>query len=345
MRIVLTSILCQSGLMTHVHGLARHLATQGEYVAIAFKRTNYLDSSAQQGILTTLGEVPYLIYDTAAELRTFLLESGCTLVHAHSHATFDDATQVSLALDIPLVVTLHSVFPWHRRFRLTLQTARKIIAVGPAQARSARAFRARMVIIQNGIDTDFFRPNEELADKSDTVNVLWYGRVDGRLSRGLKVLDRLVPMLPSTINVTGLGIAHPPPRSFPMLPWTDNPLPHLQKSHITFAHGRSLREAMSCGSIGMLLGYGYGGRVTEARLKGGLVLDAFPEYRLPRPRVHHLLHDILEIADHSNLAGLRKEARTIALENFDIKDMVDAVQAVYCDALARSCGGTSSLIS
>lgn len=335
MRILLTSILCQSGLMTHVNDLARYLTREGVFVAIAFKKVNFLDCDAKQRILATLGEIPFLLYDRANELQEFVKESGCTLIHAHSHATFGEATEVSLSLDIPLVVTLHSVFPWHRRYQATLQAARQIIAVGPAQASSARGFRKRIVVIQNGIDTEFFLPKEVPERKSDQVNILWYGRVDGRLTRGLMALDRLVPFLPSTIKVSGLGAAHPKPKNIALLPWTDNPLPYLQQSQITFAHGRSLREAMSSGSIGMLLGHGYGGMVTDRRLKEEkLVLDAFPEYRLSRPRVSTLLANILQLAGHPNIEGLQKEARTLALKHFDIRNMGERVRQIYRDVLA-----------
>ena len=334
MRILMTSILCHSGLMTHVKDLAQYLGNQGVFVALAFKRVNFLDEEAKKRILSKLGGIPYVLYETTDELRQFLSKSECNLIHAHSHATFGSATDVSLELKIPLVVTLHSVFPWHRAYKQTLRIARQIIAVGPAQALSARGFLDKVVVIQNGVDTARFVPNEEWDVQEDQVHVLWYGRVDGRLTRGLHTLDKVAPFLPGTIKLAALGTAYPPPRCIPLTTWTDNPLPYLQKSHITFGHGRSLREAMSCGSIGMLLGHGYGGMVTDQCLEQDkLVLDAFPQYRLPRPRTSTILRDIVSLVESSQIAHLRKESRLLALRHFDIATMGQKVLAVYHEAL------------
>ncbi len=333
MRILLTSILCQSGLMTHVNDLARFLAQQGIFVAIAFRRANFLDWEAKKRILARLGKIPYVLYDRADELQQFVLEKKCTLIHAHSHMTFPTATEVSLSLDIPLIITLHSVYPWHRVYRRTLQASRRIIAVGAAQAHAARGFLEQIEVVPNGIDTEFFVPKDEQDTKGDPFNILWYGRVDGRLSRGLQVLDQVAPLLPGHIRISGLGTAHPQPTNITMLPWTDNPLPYLQQSQITFAHGRSLREAMACGSIGMLLGYGYGGLVTGESLRNEpVILDAFPEYRLARPRVSTLRNDILAMANQVSIIRLRKEARALAVKHFSIKEMGERVVRIYRSA-------------
>jgi hypothetical protein len=88
MRVLLTSILCRSGLMTHVNDLARYLAGRGIFAAIAFKRVNYLSDEGKQSILARLGEIPRLIYDSTEELERFIAEIKCTLIHAHSTRLF-----------------------------------------------------------------------------------------------------------------------------------------------------------------------------------------------------------------------------------------------------------------
>ena len=88
MRVLLTSILCRSGLMTHVNDLARYLAGRGIFAAIAFKRVNYLSDEGKQSILARLGEIPRLIYDSTEELERFIAEIKCTLIRAHSPRLF-----------------------------------------------------------------------------------------------------------------------------------------------------------------------------------------------------------------------------------------------------------------
>lgn len=336
MRVLMTSILCQSGLMTHVNDLAKYLHSQGMFVAIAFRRVDYLDEPAQNSILGELHTmaIPHLLYDSTEELLEFLRAQECNLIHAHSHATFQTATEASLSQGVPLICTLHSVYPWQHLFGATLHVAQRIIAVGPAQAYGARRFSEKISIVQNAIDTKHFVPKTPREKQGDLINILWYGRVDGRLTRGLHTLDRVAPLLPKHIRITGLGTAQYVPINIPLISWTDHPLPFLQQSQITFAHGRSLREAMSAGSIGMLLGCGYGGMVTERRLtEDNLILDAFPEYRLRRPRVHKLVQDILTIAG-LDLEQLRREARSIAERHFDLEDMGAKIGKIYRGVLS-----------
>lgn len=333
MRILLTSILCHSGLMTHVKELANYLISQGIYVAIAFKRVNYLDTKAKEELLASLVDIPYLLYDTAHELEEFCLENNCQLIHAHSHATFKTASIVSDELHLPLVVTLHSVFPWVRFFPNTLQQASKIVAVGQAQALSATKFAPKIEVVPNGIDLKLFVPAKE-RHEDGKIHVLWYGRVDGRLSKGLQALDRLAPLLPEHIQIKALGSADFVPRNIELQPWTNEPVHYLQKAHITFAQSRALREAMACGSIGMLLGAGYGGLVTEEWLMSGRAVDAFREYRLPQPRPRTILRDILNLADLPNIENLRKDARQLAENYFDIEAMGQKTLQIY-DSVRR----------
>ena len=321
MRVLLTSILCHTGMATHVQDLVNYLQQKGVFVAVAFKRVNFLAEQAERQLLSKLGGAPYLLYDTTDELLGFVVENKCGLIHGHSYATFETATKVSQELQTPLVVTLHSVFPWERFFHETLLTASGIIAVGPAQASSAKNFASKMVIIPNGIDTKAFVPSFETDSEDGAFRVLWYGRVDGRLSKGLHTLDGMAPLLPKQIKITALGSADFAPRNIPMLPWSDDPLPFLQQAHITFGHSRSLREAMAAGSVGMLLGYGYGGMITREWLQAGRAVDAFREYRLPRPQTRRILHDIMELVNGGKLAEFRQEARRLAEQYFDIEDM------------------------
>lgn len=336
MRILLTSILCYSGLMTHVLDVVKYLESQDIYVAVAYQKVNFLPNEEEKKLLAFLGKHRYCLYDTVEELATFTTSNNITLIHAHSYATFTMATAVSKVLNIPLVITLHSIFPWVLSYGNTLLSASKIIAVGPGQGRSAFPYGDKVKIISNGIDITKFIPNEtKLESPPEVINILWYGRVDGRLSRGIRLLDRIAPSLPSHIKLSALGITDYRIRNMPHKKWTDNPVPYLQESHITFGHGRSLREAMACGSIGMLLGHGYGGIVTEEMLhKQNFAMDAFPEYHLGRPRSARIIQDIIDLSCRGKeLNGMRKEARNIGEKYFDVRLMGSQIFEVYQETI------------
>lgn len=338
MVVLITSILCQSGLMTHVHDLIDYLQSQGLAVAIAYKKVNFMEPEAAEKQLKSLKDIPYCIYDSSDQLKKFAQAQAVDLIHAHSYATFDAVSDISVSLDIPLVITLHSVYPWQLFFQDTLKQAEQIIAVGFAQARSAFLYQEKIEIIENGIDTEKFHPEDlenGTINKTKNINVLWYGRVDGKLTRGIRILDRLAAELPSNIILQALGSTDYQPRNIKYCSWIDNPVQYLQKSQITLGHGRSLREAMACGSVGLLLGYGYGGLITENHVAQGLSLDAFSQYNFPRPRVQQILEDIIKLATSDNLVELQKQARDIASKFFTLERMGSRVLAVYKKVIAR----------
>lgn len=337
MRILLTSILCHSGLMTHVLDLINYLIQQEIYVGAAFKNIGYLTATEEKKLLKQLTAIPYYQYDTASELEHFVKQHNFNLIHAHSYATFKSAAEVVMNLDLPLVVTLHSVYAWNYRFRWPLKTARKIIAVGMAQAYAANRYWQKLTVIENGIDLTRFVPNYALIEKDatpDQINLLWYGRVDGSLAQGIRVLDEIAPHLPANWQMRVLGNPGIPIRNIPVLGWTHNPVPYLQQSHITFAHSRALREAMACGSVGILIGDGYGGVITADYFQQNQypVMDAFPQYRLPRIKPQKIIDDLCSIIS-GDLVRMRHEARAVAEQYFDLNLMGERILKVYKEVI------------
>lgn len=332
MRILLTSILCHSGLMTHVLDLINFLKNREIYVGAAFKRVNFLRQDQEAKILEKLAGIPCCQYDDLEELKRFTAEHKFTLIHAHSHATFRSAAETAEHFKLPLIVTLHSVYAWNLAFGGPLRQANRIIAVGRAQAEAASRYQDKITIIENGIDLTRFVPDFNLLDQAPAdgkINVLWYGRVDGPLARGIRKLDRSAAQLLPAVQIRALGSAGYPISNIPQLGWTDDPVPYLQKSHITLATSRALREAMACGSVGILIGKGYGGVITEEYFNQDYsVLDAFPQYRLPRVSIDQINNDLMQLIK-GDLSELRRQARAIAEQYFDLNLMGEKILAIY----------------
>ena len=334
MKVLMTSILCHSGLMTHVQDLLKYCRDSSIQAGAAFLRTQYVSPAEAEELKQGLGEVETWEYEKDEELLKIAAEGDWDLIHAHSFLTFKAAALAAAEARIPLVVTLHSVFLWGAVYWDVLAQARRIIAVGPAQARYLGPWKRKTVIIPNGVDLTVFKPKR--TPDNEEFSILWFGRVDGRLSRGLQVLDEVAPLLPAGIRLRAVGQADIHLKNIPITGWVKDPVAELQRSHITFAHGRSLREAMACGSIGMLLGHGYGGRVTPQLLERlNYATDAFPQYHLPQPKPEALLHDILAIARSGEIEALRKKARQIAENYFDVKNMGRKTLSVYREALGK----------
>jgi glycosyltransferase involved in cell wall biosynthesis len=285
-------------------------------------------------------------YETPQELLEFCQQQRIELIHAHSRLAFLSSLQVARRRNIPLVITLHGVYPWQSNYPSTLWYAKKIIAVGPAQAKGVAEHQEKLEIIANGIDIKRFCPSIYRSQMANTLKVLWFGRTHGATSRGVKVLDEAIKILRNRgVNVTAWLIGRPTGATveqFRVFGWTDNPESILQNGHIAFGHGRALREAMACGNVGFLLGHGYGGQVKKTWFKGDkdIPISAIQEYSLPRPSAERIAADIsCYVNNNALLYKDRLEARDIAVKHFDVRQMIGEIANVYRDCIPT---GTNS---
>lgn len=345
MRVLLTTYLLRGGVLTHVWDLVKFLGEAGVAVSVAIYTKN--DNSAEKrvihrartlpSLLGPIEKVPFIYYGTSQQLADYCRQQRIDLIHAHSRLAYPTSLQVARYLNLPLVITLHGVFPWHRHYPSTLMYARKIISVGPAQTKGTEYCQDKMVIIPNGIDTRRFCPAMLRAKKQgELLKVLWFGRTNGAASSGVKVLDEAIGILRrQNVTVAAWLIGSPTGvtvEQFKVFGWTDNPVPILQSGHLAFGHGRALREAMACGNVGFLLGHGYGGRLDKAWFKGDGTrpISAIPEYFLPQPDARQIAADISAYANNSSqLYRDRLEARDIAVKHFDVRQMILEIVNTY----------------
>lgn len=334
MRVLLTSILCKSGLLTHVIDLARQLVASGIQVSLAVPSNDpYFE--ATKHYLHDLTDIPVNLYGSAKQLLDNVRANPIDLIHAHSPNILGDSFLVSKHLGIPLIMTLHGVYEWERQFPEVLQYADHIIAVGPAQVIAKPRYLQKTSVIPNGVDLNRFHPPARTDSSEDPLQVIWYGRTHGIYSQGIKVLDVALGFMKANgknIVCSKIGIASGV-KTNTLIDhgWVHDPVPLLQKSHIAFGHGRAIREAMACGNVSYLLGYGYGGRIKTSWFSCGRgIVDAFPQYNLPLATTKTIMRDLSYLYDNKHLLSqFRHEARQIAENHFDIREMVDKTITVY----------------
>lgn len=337
-RILLTSILCKSGLMTHVLDLANALSKKGMEVAVAFRTTKPLEDGTYKEWLDRVN-LPVFAYASSRDLHGLCSAFEPQIIHAHSPDCFHSCVKVTARTKIPLIITLHSTFPVQKWYPLTLMIARWIIAVGPAQAEVVPDYKQKTVIIPNGIDLERFKPNFQAS--GGVLKLCWFGRVHGNMSDGVVSLGQAVQLAKADgaeLEAFFIGSASGFRKDhFIHVGWLDDPVSLLQETQVAFGHGRSLREAMACGNVGFLLGAGYGGQVTAHLLDELQHLDAFPEYGLPGAEPEHLAAEILDLVSHpESISGLRQEARQIALNHFNVETMANAILELYARSLSSS---------
>lgn len=337
MKILMTSIACRSGLFTHVLDLVKGMRRQGIDALLAVKgpsdskhATDHLES------LKLLGNLPYYEYETSTDLGRYARAIQASVIHAHSPTTFGASRRVSKALSVPLVLTLHSPRNWSKRFARTLQYADRIIAVGPAQARSVlRGYGHKLRVVANGINLSRFRPPKVAPPLRGALRVIWFGRTNGPLTLGLAALDQAIgrlkhrgyEILGKKIGIAkGVSVKH-----MDDCDWLTDPVPYLQEGHVAFGHSRALREAMACGNAGFLVAYGFGAAVREEDFhKAGHSLDAFPTSGFPEARIEPITRWLIKLyTNRAIIRNLRLEAVKLAARHFDRRDMVKDTLDVY----------------
>ncbi|PTX60332.1 glycosyltransferase involved in cell wall biosynthesis [Melghirimyces profundicolus] len=351
MRLLLTCILEQNGMLTHVWDLVQQLKPHGYDVHLAVMKTEkpfmetakLRDPQLTASVMTAVTQIPCQFYETTAELDSLVKHWNIGLIHAQSFLTFSSACRVSQMRRIPLVLTVHGVLKQIRPYVGALNHAVRIIAVGPAQARSLEAVSPGKVrIIANGVDTERFQPPGADSGSDGPLRLLWFGRTAGRMTAGAKALDQAIPLLTKKgmdLEAKVLGEAAGVTfRNMEVVGWRPNPIPWLQWSQVAAGHGRSLREAMACGNAGILLAANHGGLVTKEWFgKGAISLDAFPEYRWPEADPETIAKELECLnRDRGRLHRLRTEAREIAEQHFDVRKMVGKTLNLYREAVSAA---------
>jgi len=344
MRVLITTIMVRSGVLSHVCDLANHLRAFGVQVSVAVVKSDKVLRSVRltEQELSFMSakfspEVPVFFYSDTADLLELCRLLGVQLLHAQSPLTFAASLAASRCFSIPLVVTLHGVLNWPKLYRKVLEYAAGIIAIGPEVARFAGADNMhKLHVIVNGVDVGQFCPGPPETAADGPLRLMWFGRTNVPVSLGVSFLDRAVGELLSRglqVEAGLLGYATKAETLFiKKYGWSDNPLPYLRQAHLVFGRGRALREAMACGCVGFLLGEGYGGQVCPEWFEDGkftpLSASAKHGFQVPDHKV--IASDILPLYhDRELLNLLRSEARETAVRFFSVQPMVEATVAVY----------------
>lgn len=95
MRILLTSILCKSGLATHVWDLATQLTMKGIQVTIGLKINHLININKWNAWLVRLQDIPAYYYTNNQELSPLVKNIKPHIIHAHSTASFPSSLYVA----------------------------------------------------------------------------------------------------------------------------------------------------------------------------------------------------------------------------------------------------------
>lgn len=346
LRILFLSIIAKCGVFTHVQELALYMQKRGIQPVIGLiHNTNTirmfrLTRKDMETMEESLNGINHFFYESGEDLLQKIKNMEVDLIHAHSPIVLSAAIKASKKLDIPYVMTLHGISNWSKLHGPAMEQAKGIIAIGPEVAKSAGIdYQKKIRIIFNGIDTERYRPGKTKTT-NQPLRIIWMGRTNGPTASGVTYLARAIRILKKKgIPVEGKVVGYALGANIGDMErcgWVHDPLPYLQWSHIVFARGRALREAMACGNVGFLIGQGYGGMVRRKWFENGKnpVLSGSLKHGYAKLDALEIVKDVLNFHHRRvQLEGARKMARKIAEDNFDIKRMVEETCLVYEEAL------------
>lgn len=326
---MLTATFFASGQTTHVLDLARGLVRRGHRVDLWVThcrggREAHADTVAA---LEAAGVAVRFLPAPVVDERLGIPAGRYDVVHAQSSWSFEPARRLAAMLGLPLILTCHGLGLDQPAYRPALAAADRLICVGPRVARDLQAYRAKIAIVGNGVDTERFRPGIREA----RWTLLYAGRVDRWKRPALAALLRAVLGLPRDAQVWAASTHRLGGGRIRNLGWIPDLERIMGRVHVVVGTGRVIREGLAAGAACLILGREYHGPVTPERVER----MTFPDFsgmgrRLGPPDPAVILQDLLRLyRDREWLAELMAFGRRYAEQHLSLAAMVEATLAVY----------------
>jgi glycosyltransferase involved in cell wall biosynthesis len=338
------------GQTTHVLTLAKYLRRSGHEVTVLHTRpggrsqvmvTHYRRALALDGVevLTAAKDGP------SAALDPFRWD----VIHAHSTIDWPLAQVQARDNGCPYVLTVHGLGCDRSRFIPILQGASQVIAVGQRAAESVSPHTGELTVIENGIDTEVFQPQQ----RPERVCLTFAGRLDAPRLPGLRALLDAWRLLGLRSSASLYIVSNPPGEALResaehgvvFTSWTPRPDRYINRAWVVIGAGRVIREGMAARAMCLVLGPRYGG-VVEPRLLPGAGPHDFSGrgLHLPVPSSRVIAHDIRGLlkTPPEERARLGRETRDYALRHFGAEVFAAKTTEVYRQALGVHCAARDS---
>jgi glycosyltransferase involved in cell wall biosynthesis len=271
-------------------------------------------------------------------LVSFIKVRDIQVLHAHPTAV-PLAVAIGRTLGLPVVATYHGFFGWRWDMHGVLA---KLICISLQvydQLKSDPNLAGKLVVIQNGIDIDIFKP---VRLPSDGRKILFIGRLDADKYYSLKIIIEALAAIPGVeLLVAGPGAYYDQlkaeaPSWVKCLGFVRDMPALINEAGIVIGTGRGVREAMACGIPAIALdACGYDGLVTPETINA-LEYGNFMG-RSGRPlNADNLLHDLSRVIDHPETrAAIGVWSRKYAEENYAITPIALKHLLVYKEVTDR----------
>lgn len=328
MRVLLLSDFFQSGQTTHVLDLAQQLEKLGVQIHLAFGTIHSKLFKSQYAPQLRANNISFSHEQNFGAIIGRASKWKPDLIHCQSSTLFHSTQYLALQQRLPFVLTCHGLGFRHPRYRMPFRLAAAIIAIGPKVADELTDYQDKVTIIPNGVNSEHFRP--EPSTMGARKKILYVGRLE---EKRIPALQRLAKAHQTILNqpLTIISDWNPNLPHTQFTPWQVDVVPHLQRSGIVAACGRTAREALSCGNVVLLMQQSYDGVVSPQ-------LVSSPDFdfsgnlgRFPLYEVEKDLRTLLKSS--SRLKKLQSWGRKYAVSNLSSLEMAKQTLELYNEVL------------
>lgn len=343
-----------AGQTTHVVDLARALGRLGHDVTLLntiptnhgqIHRAEHLQDLEAAGVRVIVAPAAGIASDSV--LRGL---PHPEVVHAHSTLDFGLAAALSARLGAPYVLTAHGLGISGIVADQYVAGAATVIAVGRRVAEEVSTMTPRVVVIENGVDTERFHPPEPGRGASSVetsprpLAILYAGRIDPLRLAAFRALASAACLLAQrrAVRLTVLAMSRPPlgepldgalKAVLDFRGWLADPSPVFREVDVVVGSGRVIREGLASGKPCLLLGPAYRSLVSPASLNPALGHDfSGTAPSPPPPDGKCILDDLDRLAEDPGLRQrLAENGRDYALAHLGLERMALLTLGVYAN--------------
>ncbi len=340
-----------AGQTNHVVDLSCHLARLGHEVTLLYSQPSAAGQIHRAHHLQSLRDAGVRVVEPAPDSSWWQGLLPVDVIHAHSTLDFTRARYLGIQLRVPYVLTVHGTGVAGGRYSAALRSAGAVIAVGWRVAKQLFGQARRIYVIENGVDTERFRPAEEggaapsspaAEDPARPFTVCYSGRVDPskrncfrQFAQGVVLAAERNPvrLMVMAVSLPTLGSELRPKleRLLDFRGWVWDPAPVYREADVVAGSGRVVREGLASGLPCLVVGPSYGGIVFPSSLdpsRGHDFSGRPAELLLCDPDC--VRGDVERLAGDPDLAlRLGREGRQYAVEHLSLDRMATEVVDVY----------------
>lgn len=290
-------------------------------VCTYLKNKNYIEQFDRHGI-------PIYEVDKEKEIENLINNHKIDIIHAHSSSIYSEAVSIGKKTNKPVVATLHGINAIDKPGATEMD---EYIAVSKEIYDKVRANHPSLsvTIIENAINQEVFKPEV----KNILPTIAYVGRVDSTKINGVICLHEAVRALKQRVDFVSVSTLRE--ERFrkvrgKLVRSIIDASKILNKTDIVIGTGRAIREGMSAGNVGIVLGKCYDGIVKPDNVESLKYSNFSGRTSNTPPDTEHIVKDIKELIDNPvKFEELREWSYRYAKEHFGMKISIEKHMDVY----------------